>query len=115
MELVVNFFQLGMSVSAYGSIRVPRVGSTNRALLELAKPLACIAHPPRRMSDAGSTEDSVGFAKRFLCLFFKRNLLQRVWIQTLEYSLINRRAASVYEVSSPQCARCCDSRVVFAG
>ena len=34
MEPAVNFFRLGMSVSAYGSIRVPRVGSTSRALLE---------------------------------------------------------------------------------
>jgi hypothetical protein len=39
MESAVNFFPLGMSVSAYGSIRVPRVGSTSWALLELAKPL----------------------------------------------------------------------------
>ena len=38
MESAVNFFHLGMSVSAYG-IRVPRVGSTSWALLELAKPL----------------------------------------------------------------------------
>ena len=28
MESAVKFFHLGMSVSAYGSIRVPRVGST---------------------------------------------------------------------------------------
>jgi len=33
MEPTVNFFHLGMSVPAY-SIRVPRVGSTSRALLE---------------------------------------------------------------------------------
>jgi hypothetical protein len=39
MESAVNFFHLGMSVSAYRSIRVPRVGSTSWALLELAKPL----------------------------------------------------------------------------
>jgi len=34
MRSAVNFFHLGMSVSAYRSIRVPRVGSTSRALLE---------------------------------------------------------------------------------
>jgi len=39
MEPAVKFYHLGMSVSAYGSIRVPRVGSTSLALLELAKSL----------------------------------------------------------------------------
>ena len=34
MESAVNFFHLGMSVSAYGSPRVQRAGSTSRALLE---------------------------------------------------------------------------------
>jgi hypothetical protein len=34
MGPAINFFHLGMSVSAYGSIRVPRVGSISGALLE---------------------------------------------------------------------------------
>jgi hypothetical protein len=34
MGSAVNFFHLGMNVSAYRSIRVPRVSSIGRALLE---------------------------------------------------------------------------------
>jgi hypothetical protein len=62
MESAVNFFHLGMSVSAYGSIRVPRVGSTSWALLELAKPLV------RKVYTREATSPSLRRPKR-VCSF----------------------------------------------
>jgi hypothetical protein len=42
-------------------------------------------------------------------------LVRRISIHTFEDRLINRRGESVYELSSPQYARCRSLRVIFAG
>ena len=75
---------------AAGLIRGKRPACIARKILEIFRAIQALI------------EELLGLAEQFLCFFQKKNLRQRVSIQTLEYFLIIRREASDYEVSIPQ-------------
>jgi hypothetical protein len=61
------------------------------------------------------TAELFGFAQKIPLLFAEENLKTVCFHPIFQNRLINRRAASIDKLSSPQYVRRCEFRVIFAG